>query len=298
MILLGRAGVRFAGADFDTMVASYVLDPGRRQHSVGFVSADVLRRAVAPLDELTGRGRKRIPTGQVAPEAASDALCGGRKSHSSSLPASGPNSTNGERERLFRCLEMPLVPLLSGDGGGGDPHRSRRLRLDEPATPGRARTRPGGDLQGGGGELQHQLEPQLRRVLFETMELPVVKRTKTGPSTDASVLEELAARGYSLPPHLLDYRRLEKLRSTYVDALPNSSILHGADPRLLQPGSRGNGATLLVEPETSRTSRSAPISDARYGEGSSPRRGTCSSRPTTRRSNSGSWPTSPVIRHS
>jgi len=61
---------------------------------------------------------------------------------------------------------------------------------------------------------------QLREVLFEQLELPVIKKTKTGPSTDASVLEELAAEGHEVPRRMLEYRELEKLRSTYVDALP------------------------------------------------------------------------------
>ena len=219
-ILLRRAGVRLAGADFDTMVASYVLDPGRRQHTVGFVSADVLRRAVAPLDELTGRGRKRIPAGEVAPEAASDALC--RRADVSLELASRFEAELAEEgaEQLFRSLEMPLVPLLSEMEEAGiriDPAvfsaMSRRLQ-DELVLVREEIFKEAGE------SFNINSNPQLRRVLFETMGLPVVKRTKTGPSTDASVLEELAARGYTLPRHLLDYRQLEKLRSTYVDALP------------------------------------------------------------------------------
>ena len=220
MILLRRAGVRFAGADFDTMVASYVLDPGRRQHSVGFVSADVLHRAVAPLDKLTGRGRKRIPTGQVAPEAACDALC--RRADVSLELASrfGAELAEEGAERLFRSLEMPLVPLLSEMEEAGiriDPavFATMSRRLQEELELVREEI-----FKEAGESFNINSNPQLRRVLFEKLGLPVVKRTKTGPSTDASVLEELAARGYTLPRHLLDYRRLEKLRSTYVDALP------------------------------------------------------------------------------
>jgi DNA polymerase-1 len=62
--------------------------------------------------------------------------------------------------------------------------------------------------------------PQLREVLFVRLQLPVLKRTKTGPSTDASVLEELAALGHAVPRLMMEYRELEKLRGTYVDALP------------------------------------------------------------------------------
>jgi DNA polymerase-1 len=63
--------------------------------------------------------------------------------------------------------------------------------------------------------------PQLRHVLFEKLQLPVLKKTKTGPSTDADVLAELAAMGFTTPALLLEYRELTKLRSTYVDVLPH-----------------------------------------------------------------------------
>src|SRR5437773_12469966 len=62
--------------------------------------------------------------------------------------------------------------------------------------------------------------PQLRHILFEKHQLPVVKKTKTGASTDAEVLEQLAAMGHEVPKLLIEYRELSKLKSTYVDALP------------------------------------------------------------------------------
>jgi DNA polymerase-1 len=71
-----------------------------------------------------------------------------------------------------------------------------------------------------GTEFNLNSNPQLREILFTRLELPVLKKTKTGASTDASVLEELAAQGHDLPILLLEYRQLEKLRSTYVEALP------------------------------------------------------------------------------
>ena len=61
---------------------------------------------------------------------------------------------------------------------------------------------------------------QLATILFEKQQLPVLKRTKTGPSTDADVLEQLAAMGHELPRLILEYRELQKLKSTYVDTLP------------------------------------------------------------------------------
>jgi DNA polymerase-1 len=71
-----------------------------------------------------------------------------------------------------------------------------------------------------GGDFNLNSTPQVRQVLFEKLELPVIKKTKTGPSTDVDVLEELAAMGHEVPRLMMQYRELEKLRSTYVEALP------------------------------------------------------------------------------
>src|SRR5437667_11557624 len=71
-----------------------------------------------------------------------------------------------------------------------------------------------------GGEFNINSTPQLRTILFEKLKLPVQKRTKTGPSTDVGVLEQLAALGHDVPRLLIEYRELTKLNSTYVDALP------------------------------------------------------------------------------
>ena len=90
---------------------------------------------------------------------------------------------------------------------------------------------------------------QLQQVLFEELGLPVVKKTKTGPSTDADVLEELAAV-HPLPAKIIEYRQYAKLKSTYVDALPE--MVHPDDrprARLVQPGSGGHRAAQLQRPE-------------------------------------------------
>ena len=121
---------------------------------------------------------------------------------------------------LFESIEMPLLPVLVGmeragiaidDGFFSD--MSQRLGTELSAIEREIHAIAG-------RELNLNSTPQLREVLFGDLELPVLKRTKTGPSTDASVLEELAAMGHQVPRLLIEYRQLEKLRSTYVDALP------------------------------------------------------------------------------
>ena len=121
---------------------------------------------------------------------------------------------------LFADLEMPLLPVLARMERTGiaiDREFFEEMRAKLAAELDAIRSEI---FALAGGEFNINSTPQLREVLFERLELPVLKRTKTGPSTDASVLEELAAEGHALPGLLMDYREMEKLRSTYVEALP------------------------------------------------------------------------------
>jgi DNA polymerase-1 len=122
--------------------------------------------------------------------------------------------------RLLDEVEMPLVRvLLDMEWRGVTVDTARlaglaRLFGDEMAQLERAIHADAGT------DFNINSTPQLRHVLFEKLQLPVLKRTKTGPSTDADVLAELAAMGFTTPALLLEYRELTKLRSTYVDVLP------------------------------------------------------------------------------
>jgi DNA polymerase-1 len=126
--------------------------------------------------------------------------------------------------RLFTELEMPLVPVLARmelEGIRIDTgfFQTMNDRLDRDLTLIREEIH-----KVAGEEFNLNSTQQLREILFEKLQLPVLKRTKTGPSTDSSVLEELAGEGHDIPRLMLEYRELEKLRSTYVDALPQLVI--------------------------------------------------------------------------
>jgi DNA polymerase-1 len=117
-------------------------------------------------------------------------------------------------------VELPLIEVLAGmewEGVGIDAALFARLASEFRAEMGRLER----DLyRAAGTEFNLLSTPQLRHVLFEKLQLPVLKKTKTGASTDAEVLEELAAAGHELPRLLLEYREIAKLVSTYLDALP------------------------------------------------------------------------------
>ncbi|MFW5951445.1 MAG: DNA polymerase I [Gemmatimonadota bacterium] len=220
LLTLRRAGVELEGLDFDTMVASYLLEPGRRDHELDSLALQRLGHSATSREDLCGKGRNRVPVAECDVAAVRDFACekadlvvrlGARLAEE--LPAY-------HLERLFRQVEMPLIPVLAAMEQAGigvdtgffrtvSERLARELRLIEEDI-----------YREAGEEFNINSTPQLREVLFEKLELPVIKKTKTGPSTDASVLEELAEQGHRLPTLILEYRQLDKLKNTYVDALP------------------------------------------------------------------------------
>jgi DNA polymerase I len=220
LLVLRGAGIELRGVAFDTMVASYVLDPGRRSHSLDALSTDLLGYTPISYAEVAGKGKKQVSFAEVPLDRATDYAA---EDADLALRLRGrfePELEEHQLLALFESLEMPLVPVLARMEWEG-------IRIDAPFFHAMSR-RLEKELEllqqdiwsEAGEEFNINSNPQLREILFEKLDLPVIKRTKTGPSTDASVLEELAADGHSLPMRLMDYRQLEKLRSTYVDALP------------------------------------------------------------------------------
>ena len=217
---LARSGVCLRGMTFDVTLASYVLDPGRRRHDLDALCQDFLGFSLTPYNDVVGTGQKRISFSEVDQETARDyagqgvdaALRLAERFHGD-LAAQG-------LAVLFEGLEMPLVPVLVGmeqEGIRIDPafFQAMSQRLDRDLTLIRDEI-----YKVAGSEFNLNSTPQLREILFEQQGLPVIKRTKTGPSTDSSVLEELSIQGHEIPRLMMEYRELEKLRSTYVDALP------------------------------------------------------------------------------
>ncbi|TVP74427.1 MAG: DNA polymerase I [Gemmatimonadales bacterium] len=220
LLVLRNAGVELGGIEFDTMVASYVLDPGRRSHGLDALSTDLLGYVPISYEDVAGKGRKQIPFARVPLEEAVPYACEDADLVLRLRAHLEPRLEEDGLMELFQTLEQPLIRVLARMEENGiriDPKVFREMagRLVSELDAIREEI-----WKEAGGEFNVNSTPQLREVLFERLELPVIKRTKTGPSTDASVLEELAADGHTLPARLLEYRQLEKLRSTYVEALP------------------------------------------------------------------------------
>jgi DNA polymerase-1 len=218
--VLRRARVELGGVAFDTMLASFILDPGRRSHAIDNLCLEHLGRTLKTYQDVVGRGRSEIPFAEVAVLAAGD-YCGADSATVLALhDLFAPALREVQMENLLRDVEMPLVEVLVDmEWEGINVDRALFTRLGEEL---------GADLrrleieisQVAGVDLNINSPRQLATILFEKQQLPVLKKTKTGPSTDADVLEQLAAMGHDLPRLILEYRELQKLKSTYVDTLP------------------------------------------------------------------------------
>ena len=220
LLVLRRQGIQLAGLGFDTMIASYVLDPGRRDHTLEILALEFLQRTIPGMEELCGKARNAIPYDQVPVDRAAsfaaeraDVTWRLREEFEPQLESMGSR-------QLFDDIEMPLVPVLADMEWAGV-----MIDVEGFAELKRRFESEGSRLEAeihrvAGQEFNINSPLQLREILFDKLQLPVLKKTPSGPSTDASVLQQLADAGHELPVLLMEYREVTKLESTYIDALP------------------------------------------------------------------------------
>ena len=219
MLVLRRAGINLRGVGVDSMVGSYLLDAGARSHGLDELARRYLEHEMIPISDLIGKGKSQIKISEVDVEkvgeyAAEDAqiawqLC---QRIAAELKREGLWD-------LYWDLERPLISILTDMEFRGirvDVDYLRELGVEF-----------GERLEAIEAEIYDEAEhefniastKQLAVVLFDELGLPVIKKTKTGASTDQEVLEKLALQ-HPLPAKLIEYRQISKLKSTYVDALP------------------------------------------------------------------------------
>ncbi|MGY4689247.1 DNA polymerase I [Salibacterium sp. K-3] len=227
VVALSWQDTPLAGVTFDMLIASYLIDPSASSHSPADIAARKHKRIVNSDEAVYGKGAKRIKPGE-APLAdhlvrKAEALFTTKDTLEDELKAN-------EQYELFTDLEMPLSLVLAEmETNGIQVDKSRIEKMGE-------------ELDAKLEELEkdiHELAgttfninspKQLGPVLFEKLQLPVIKKTKTGYSTSADVLEKLADQ-HEIIPKLLHYRQVSKLKSTYIEGLlkvihPDTSKIH------------------------------------------------------------------------
>ena len=218
-LVLSNYGIEVRGITHDTMIASYLLNPSRMSHGLDDLAFEYLGHKMTPINELLGTGKKRITMDMVEIEKVSMYSCGDSDVTLRLKNIFEKELFKKELESLFNDIELPLIDVLSDMEKNGvkidvDFLNETSLEMEKELS-----SLIKDIYRIAGEEFNINSPKQLSRILFEKLSLPVVKKTKTGASTDVEVLEKLSSL-HPLPKELLRYRELSKLKSTYVDALP------------------------------------------------------------------------------
>jgi DNA polymerase I len=220
ILALKRAGVELAGPITDTMVLSYLLESGERNHNLDQLSQRLLDHTMIPITDLIGKGKNQgrmddVPLDKITEYAGEDADATWRIEQLLSAKVRTEGLWN-----LYAELERPLISVLARMEAAGvkvDVDRLQQLSRDFAARMDAIETEV---YALAGRTFNINSGPQLRQVLFDELKLPPLQKTPKGEqSTAQDVLEELALK-HPVPALLIQHRQLAKLKSTYLDALP------------------------------------------------------------------------------
>ena len=219
-IVLSRHGVTLDGVVFDTMVASYLLNPSKRAHNLDQIALDFLGHKTIPFQEVAGKGKNALSFNQVLLEKAVPYACEDADITLMAKDELMPRLEEIGLNQLMESVEMPLVPVLMRMEMQGTCVDIDRLHELSKSFEHQLEALQASIYALAGEEFNINSSQQLGHILFNRLQLPVLKKTKkkTGYSTDVDVLTRLAEE-HEIPALVLKYRTLSKLKSTYADAL-------------------------------------------------------------------------------
>jgi DNA polymerase-1 len=221
MSVLARYGITLGGIEFDTMLESYCLNSVASRHDMDTLSLKHLNHPTIKFEEIAGKGKNQLTFDQIelekaSPYAAEDAditMKLHQKLWGELQKEEGP-------AQVFQHIEMPLVKVLSKVERNGVLVDGALLLEKSRVFEQRLKEIEAKAYELAGKEFNLGSPKQLQAILFEELELPIIKKTPKGqPSTAEEVLQELALN-YPLPKLILENRSLSKLKSTYTDKLP------------------------------------------------------------------------------
>jgi DNA polymerase-1 len=220
MIVLKNEGVNLQGVACDTMLASYLLDPSRRGHSLDDLAEIYLEHKMIPITDLIGTGKKQISFAEVEIDQASEYSCEDADVTFRLATIMTPRLKETGLQDLFLNVELPVISVLTDMELAGvriDSDYLKKLSIEFGENL-KQIEREIYDLAG--EEFNINSTQQVGEILFNKLGLKGTKKTKTGLSTSLAVLEELAFQ-HELPKKILEYRSIFKLKSTYADSLVN-----------------------------------------------------------------------------
>ena len=218
LIVMANEGIALDGVGFDTMIASYLLNPSSRGHGLDALTMEYFGHKNLTYKEMVGAGNREIGFDEVEVNRATE-YAAEDSDMTWRLKGKLQPQLKDSTLKLYKEIELPLLEVLAEIELNGV-YVDRKHLTELSSKIDKQLLRLEKDIYVLADEEFNINSPkQLSVILFEKLKLPVVKKTKTGYSTDVSVLELLAAE-HKLPKQILSYRQLAKLKSTYVDALP------------------------------------------------------------------------------
>jgi DNA polymerase-1 len=233
LLVMSQAGIEVRGVSMDSMIAAFLIDAGRMRYGIDQLALELLNFRKIPTVELIGKGKSQLTMDRVSMEriscyAAEDAdialrLCDLMEQRLADLP---------EIRRLADEIEIPLIEVLVEMERNGIAVDPAILKQQSEVLSRRIEELRGKIMAEAGVEFNPDSPKQLGDVLFNRLGLRIVKKTKTGPSTDVEVLDKLAS-DHAVPRLVLEYRSLMKLKNTYLDNLtdftnPTTGRIHGS----------------------------------------------------------------------
>jgi DNA polymerase-1 len=219
--VLHRAGLQVEPISFDTMLASYLINPSGRQHNLSSLAMEHFNYRMQPITELIGSGKKQTSFARVDVDKATFYAAEDADFTYRLRGALAPRLDQLKLQKLYYDIELPLIRVLVAmeeEGVRVDPEYLAQFSKE---LDGQLEKLTKDIYNEAGQKFNINSTQQLSKILFEDLKLPTKGKTakKTGYATDLRVLEELAAI-HDLPRLILDYRQLTKLKNTYVDAIP------------------------------------------------------------------------------
>ncbi len=219
LMVLRRAKIELRGIHFDTMIASYLLNPSERRHNMDDLAEKYLNYKTITYKELTGTGKNAIPLAEVPLERLAEYATEDADITFRLYKLFKPMLDEQNLTELFETIEMPLLSILADMEYTGIKIDTVHFEKMKKIIVEKVIEVEKKIYEFAGQEFNINSTKELSSILFDKLNLKTAKKTKTGFSTDIQVLETLKG-SHEIIDHLISYRTLSKLHSTYIDSLP------------------------------------------------------------------------------
>ncbi len=247
--VVGQVGLETKGLYFDTMIASYLLNPGSRGHNLNDLAFRELGHEMITIEELIGKGKKQISLFDVPEEKVSEYSCEDADISFRMYKILEKRLKENKLFELFQKIEIPLIYVLAEMEKNGILLDKKYLKKLSKEIDERVKNLEKKIFKQAGEKFNINSPSQMKIIFFEKLKLPTagLKKTKTGISTAAGELEKLLGK-HPIIELIVEYRELAKLKSTYADALP----------KLIKPDGRVHTSFNQTITATGRLSSSEP----------------------------------------